>query len=38
MKDGDVVEVEINDIGVLRSPVVKEHQESVDRRLHPTMH
>jgi len=24
MKDGDVVEVEINDIGVLRNPVVRE--------------
>jgi 2-keto-4-pentenoate hydratase/2-oxohepta-3-ene-1,7-dioic acid hydratase in catechol pathway len=24
MKDGDVVEVEINDIGILRNPVVRE--------------
>jgi 2-keto-4-pentenoate hydratase/2-oxohepta-3-ene-1,7-dioic acid hydratase in catechol pathway len=24
MKDGDVVEVEISDIGVLRNPVVRE--------------
>jgi 2-keto-4-pentenoate hydratase/2-oxohepta-3-ene-1,7-dioic acid hydratase in catechol pathway len=24
MKDGDVVEIEINDIGVLRNPVIRE--------------
>ena len=31
MKDGDVVEVEITDIGVLRNPVVRERQEPVGK-------
>ena len=30
MKDGDVVEVEIPGIGVLRNPVVREHHGLAD--------